>query len=300
MRQLARKLGIDLGQRPRQRPGRPHPARRPAPPHRPAPTRPPRPSSRPPSRRLDYGTPGTRIKLAGLRRKIAEHMVDAKQHHPALHLRRRVRRHRPGPAARAAPRARSRKTGVKLTYLPFFVKAVGRGAEGSADRQRTLDEEAGEIVLHDRYHIGIAVADAGRADRAGRPRRRQEGPGRRSPARSSGSATEARAGKSQARGPARRHVHDHVDRQHRRADLDADHQSPRGRHPGRRQGRQAAGLRRRRQHPAGGHGLPVVLVRPPRRGRGRRRGVRQRGHASTWRTRRRCSSRREGKAAHPP
>ena len=59
--------------------------------------------------KLDFGVAGTRVKLVGLRRKIAEHMVEAKQHHPALLVRRRVRPDRPGPPARAAPRpARAR------------------------------------------------------------------------------------------------------------------------------------------------------------------------------------------------
>src|SRR5207302_4884611 len=34
---------------------------------------------RPAESRPDYGTPGTRIKMLGLRRKIAEHMVQAKR-----------------------------------------------------------------------------------------------------------------------------------------------------------------------------------------------------------------------------
>ena len=78
--------------------------------------------------------PGTRIKLAGVRRKIAEHLVESKKRIPhysymdecdvteLVRLRHGLRE----PAA---------QSGIKLTYLPFFVKAVGRGAQGSADCQ---------------------------------------------------------------------------------------------------------------------------------------------------------------------
>src|SRR5205085_9670860 len=48
--------------------------------------------------------------------------------------------------------------GVKLTYLAFFVKAVAAALKEVPIVNATLDEAAGEIVLHDRYHIGVAVA----------------------------------------------------------------------------------------------------------------------------------------------
>ena len=48
--------------------------------------------------------------------------------------------------------------GVKLTYLAFFVKAAARALKDVPIVNSTFDEAAGEVVLHDRYHIGIAVA----------------------------------------------------------------------------------------------------------------------------------------------
>jgi pyruvate dehydrogenase E2 component (dihydrolipoamide acetyltransferase)/2-oxoisovalerate dehydrogenase E2 component (dihydrolipoyl transacylase) len=107
--------------------------------------------------RPDYGTPGTRIKLQGVRRKIAEHMVLAKRAIPhysyvdecdvteLVQLREGLR----DTYARA---------GVKLTYLAFLVKAVTKALQEVPVVNASLDEQAGEIVLHDRYHIGIAVA----------------------------------------------------------------------------------------------------------------------------------------------
>jgi pyruvate dehydrogenase E2 component (dihydrolipoamide acetyltransferase)/2-oxoisovalerate dehydrogenase E2 component (dihydrolipoyl transacylase) len=107
--------------------------------------------------KVDYGTPGVRIKLQGLRRKIAERMVLAKQTIPhysyvdecdvsdLVRLRESLKE----PFAQAE---------VKLTYLAFIVKAVGGALKDVPLVNASLDEGAGEIVLHDHYHIGVAVA----------------------------------------------------------------------------------------------------------------------------------------------
>lgn len=107
--------------------------------------------------RPDFGTPGTRLKLQGVRRKIAEHMVQAKRLIPhygyvdecdvtdLVRLREVLRE----PFARA---------GVKLTYLAFFIKAVAAALKEVPIVNSSLDDEAGEIVVHDKYHIGMAVA----------------------------------------------------------------------------------------------------------------------------------------------
>jgi pyruvate dehydrogenase E2 component (dihydrolipoamide acetyltransferase)/2-oxoisovalerate dehydrogenase E2 component (dihydrolipoyl transacylase) len=50
------------------------------------------------------------------------------------------------------------QAGIKLTYLAFFVKAVVAALKEVPLVNASLDEEAGEIVLHDHYHIGVAVA----------------------------------------------------------------------------------------------------------------------------------------------
>jgi pyruvate dehydrogenase E2 component (dihydrolipoamide acetyltransferase)/2-oxoisovalerate dehydrogenase E2 component (dihydrolipoyl transacylase) len=50
------------------------------------------------------------------------------------------------------------RSGVKLTYLAFVVKAVVAALKEVPIVNSSLDEEGGEIVLHDRYHVGIAVA----------------------------------------------------------------------------------------------------------------------------------------------
>lgn len=108
----------------------------------------------------EYGTPGTRIKLQGLRRKIAEHMVASMRTIPhytyvdecdvtdLVKLRDSLKE----PFA---------KKGVKITYLAFFVKAVAGALKEVPIVNASLNEEAGEIVLHDQYHIGVAVAVPG-------------------------------------------------------------------------------------------------------------------------------------------
>jgi pyruvate dehydrogenase E2 component (dihydrolipoamide acetyltransferase)/2-oxoisovalerate dehydrogenase E2 component (dihydrolipoyl transacylase) len=105
----------------------------------------------------DYGKPGTRIKLVGLRRKIAEHMTEAKRTIPhyayvdECDVTDLVK-------LRESLKETFGQAGVKLTYLAFFLKAVVAALKEVPLVNATLDEKAGEIVLHDRYHIGIATA----------------------------------------------------------------------------------------------------------------------------------------------
>jgi pyruvate dehydrogenase E2 component (dihydrolipoamide acetyltransferase)/2-oxoisovalerate dehydrogenase E2 component (dihydrolipoyl transacylase) len=105
----------------------------------------------------DYGKPGTRMPLQGMRRAIAQRMVLSKHTIPhysyvdecdvtdLVRLRDSLR----DPFARSS---------VKLTYLPFFIKAVVAALKEVPIVNSSLDEEKGEIVLHDHYHIGIATA----------------------------------------------------------------------------------------------------------------------------------------------
>lgn len=156
VRLLARQLGIDLTQIRGSGPGGRilisdlrsalQPAQQPPVP-RPAPTR----------QLPDFGKPGTRIKLQGVRRRIAEHMVLSKRTIPhfgyvdeadvtqLVQLRESLKE----PLA---------QRGIRLTYLAFIVKAVVGALKEVPIVNATLDEEGQEIVLHDHYHIGFAVA----------------------------------------------------------------------------------------------------------------------------------------------
>jgi len=160
VRHLARKLGIDLSQVQGSGPAgrilledvtnylQAHTTVNPAP-SKPAPL----PLS-------DFGKPGSRIPMIGLRRRIADHMTLSRRVIPdytyvdecditeLVKLRTDLKEH-------------FAKREVKLTYLAFFVKAVVHALKAVPIVNATLDEQAGEIVLHDHYHIGLAVATPG-------------------------------------------------------------------------------------------------------------------------------------------
>ena len=108
----------------------------------------------------DFGKPGSRIKLHGLRKRIAERMVHAKRTIPHYSyvddcdVTELVR-------LRNSLKDAYASAGVKLTYLPFFVKAVTAALKEVPLVNASLDEKTDEIILHDRYHIGIAVATPG-------------------------------------------------------------------------------------------------------------------------------------------
>jgi 2-oxoisovalerate dehydrogenase E2 component (dihydrolipoyl transacylase) len=154
VRQLARKLGIDINRVPGSGPqGRilAEDLRRQSPPSAPKAADVPQPA------RPDYGTPGTRIKLQGLRRVIAERMVQSKRTIPhytyvdECDVTELVR-------LREGLREAAAKIGAKVTYLAFFVKAAAAALREVPLINATLDESAGEIVLHERCDIGVAVA----------------------------------------------------------------------------------------------------------------------------------------------
>ncbi|WP_245784047.1 2-oxo acid dehydrogenase subunit E2 [Alicyclobacillus macrosporangiidus] len=60
-------------------------------------------------------------------------------------------------AFRARAAAEAEALGVKLTYLPFIIKAVISGLRAYPYLNASLDDARGDIVLKRRYHIGIAV-----------------------------------------------------------------------------------------------------------------------------------------------
>jgi pyruvate dehydrogenase E2 component (dihydrolipoamide acetyltransferase) len=100
-----------------------------------------------------------RIPFRGVRKKIAENMHRARA--TAAHftyveecdVTELV-------ALRKRARARAEERGIKLSFLPFIVKAVCAGLKKYPIVNSTLDEPKGEIVLRKRYHIGVAAATA--------------------------------------------------------------------------------------------------------------------------------------------
>jgi pyruvate/2-oxoglutarate dehydrogenase complex dihydrolipoamide acyltransferase (E2) component len=96
-----------------------------------------------------------------LRRVIADHMVHSK--HTAAHtlhvdeadLTELV-------SLRAAAKDKAAERGIKLTYLPFFVRAVCNALKKYPYMNASLDDATHEIIVKNYYNIGIAAnTDAG-------------------------------------------------------------------------------------------------------------------------------------------
>src|SRR5207244_5079660 len=50
------------------------------------------------------------------------------------------------------------RKGLKLTFLPFFIKSILGALKEFPTLNASVDDERGEIVLKKYYHIGIATA----------------------------------------------------------------------------------------------------------------------------------------------
>ncbi|HLS88611.1 MAG TPA: dihydrolipoamide acetyltransferase family protein [Sphingobacteriaceae bacterium] len=97
-----------------------------------------------------------RVPLRGLRRKIAEQMVRSMQTIPhAVHMdevdvTELVQ-------LRDQAHALAEEQGLRLTFLPFIIKAVTAALRRYRELNASLDDEREEIVYKHYYHIGIAT-----------------------------------------------------------------------------------------------------------------------------------------------
>jgi len=97
-----------------------------------------------------------RVPLRGIRRKVAEHMVKSNStaaqvtHVDEVDMTEIVQ-------LREKAKASAEKRGVKLTYLPFIIKALIPALKQYPYLNATLDDEKSEIVLRKYYNIGIAT-----------------------------------------------------------------------------------------------------------------------------------------------
>ena len=85
-----------------------------------------------------------------IRKRIAEHMVRSKQTSPHVHIFAEVDMHRV-----AAVRAKSKKEGVNLTYLPFVIHAAAKALRETPIMNATVSGES--TVLKQDIHIAVAV-----------------------------------------------------------------------------------------------------------------------------------------------
>jgi pyruvate dehydrogenase E2 component (dihydrolipoyllysine-residue acetyltransferase) len=107
---------------------------------------------------VDESAAGRVVLLRGLRKSIADHMLQAWQHAPqvtsmdfldATEL------------VRARDLLNASADGVRLTYLPFFIKAAIEALRVVPEANATVDEAQQAIVMKSEYHIGVATAVPG-------------------------------------------------------------------------------------------------------------------------------------------
>ena len=97
-----------------------------------------------------------RIPLKGIRKIIAEHMTKSVSIIPHVT---HVDELEMGPLKeiREQLKGYADKKGVKLTFLPFFIKAIVTALKEFKTLNASIDDEKNEIVLKNYYHIGIAT-----------------------------------------------------------------------------------------------------------------------------------------------
>lgn len=95
--------------------------------------------------------------LRGLRRQVARTMTQAWREIPHINSMREIEADELVAAYRGL-RAELEPSGVKLTYLALFVKAVVVALKANPGFNASIDMEREEIVYHHRYNIGIATA----------------------------------------------------------------------------------------------------------------------------------------------
>ncbi len=105
---------------------------------------------------LTQGPGERRVPFRGVRRKISEAMVRSKFTAPhftvveELDVTELV-------ALREKAKAMAAESSVKLTYMPFIMKAVANGLAKYPELNCKLDEAAQEIVTYEHVHLGIAT-----------------------------------------------------------------------------------------------------------------------------------------------
>ena len=93
----------------------------------------------------------------GVRKTIADAMVESKYsaphvtHHDEVDVTALV-------ATREELKPRAEEQGIRLTYMPFIMKAVVTALQEHPEMNAVIDEDAEEIVYRDYYNIGVATA----------------------------------------------------------------------------------------------------------------------------------------------
>ena len=109
-----------------------------------------------PSPAADSYGPVERIPLRGIRRTVAKRMAEASKHVAEVTIWEDADITELE-QVRAKQREATKQQGVKLTYLPFLIKASIAALKAHPYFNATLDEETQEIILKKYYNLGIAV-----------------------------------------------------------------------------------------------------------------------------------------------
>lgn len=102
-----------------------------------------------------YG-PVETVRLRGIRRAMARHMAQAAERVAEVTIWEDADI-TDLEGVRVKEKKIAAEKGVKLTYLPFVIRAVTPALKAHPYLNATLDDQAGEIILKKYYNIGIAV-----------------------------------------------------------------------------------------------------------------------------------------------
>jgi 2-oxoisovalerate dehydrogenase E2 component (dihydrolipoyl transacylase) len=107
--------------------------------------------------KMDYGKAGSSVRLAGLRKIIADRMVASKRNIPHYSY---IDECDVTDMVRLRNQLKDPFTakGIKLTYLAFLITAVVRALKDVPIVNSTYDEPNQTVTLHDHYNVGFAVA----------------------------------------------------------------------------------------------------------------------------------------------
>ena len=96
------------------------------------------------------------VPLKGIRKAIARHMVESVKHIPHVTAMDEVDVTKLV-ALREQEKVKAQQQGIKLTYLPFIIKACIAGLKEFPLLNASLDEENEDIITKKYYNIGFAV-----------------------------------------------------------------------------------------------------------------------------------------------
>jgi len=107
-------------------------------------------------RKYDFWGYVEHVPLKGMRKAIARHMVESYATIPHVtHMDEADVTHLV--AIREKEKKKAEKQGIKLTYLPFIIKAVIAALQNHPYMRATVDEEHEDITIRKYYNLGFAV-----------------------------------------------------------------------------------------------------------------------------------------------